>query len=60
LTILAFAKPKAEEIAMNQHVSGSEPFADYGEVLARLAGTGFQIAPLQSLMYRQARGPKGG
>jgi len=38
--------------------------ADYGEELARLAGTGFQLArsdfaPLQSLMYRQARGGKG-
>jgi hypothetical protein len=41
-----------------------ECVADYGEELARLAGTGFQLArndfaPLQSLMYRQARGGKG-
>jgi hypothetical protein len=39
--------------------------ADYGEEVARLAGTGFQLArsdfaPLQSLVYRQARGGKGG
>ena len=38
-----------------------ECVADYGEEVARLAGTGFQLArsdfaPLQSLMYRQARG----
>jgi hypothetical protein len=39
--------------------------ADYGEELSRLASTGFQLAqsdfaPLQRLMYRQARGGNAG
>jgi hypothetical protein len=54
-----------QEIAQVQQSWFKECVADYGEELGRLAGTGFRLAgsdftPLQWLMYRQARGGKGG
>jgi hypothetical protein len=53
-----------QDIAQVQQAWFKECVADYGEELGRLAGTGFQLArsdfmPLQSLMYRPARGGKG-
>jgi hypothetical protein len=53
-----------QDMAQVQQSWFKECLADYGEELARIAGTGFQLArsdfaPLQGLMYRQARGRKG-
>jgi hypothetical protein len=54
-----------QDMAHVQQSWFKECLADYGEELARIAGTGFQLArsdfaPLQGLMYRQARGRRGG
>ena len=53
-----------QDMAQVQQSWFKECVGDYGEELARLAGTGFQLArsdfaPLQGLMYRRARGGKG-
>jgi hypothetical protein len=53
-----------QDLAQVQQSWFKECVADYGEELARLAGTGFQLArsdfaPLQGLMYRRAQGGKG-
>ena len=53
-----------QDMAQVQRSWFKECVADYGEELARFARTGFRLArsdfaPLQSLMYRQARGGKG-
>jgi hypothetical protein len=53
-----------QDLAKVQQAWFKECLADYGEEVARIAGTGFQLArsdfaPLQGLMYRQARGRRG-
>ena len=53
-----------QDMAQVQRSWFKECVADYGEEVARLAGTGFQLArsdfaPLQGPMYRRARGGKG-
>ena len=53
-----------QDMAQVQQSWFKECVGDYGEELARVAGTGFQLArsdfaPLQGLMYRRARGGKG-
>ena len=54
-----------QDLAKVQQAWFKECLADYGEEVARIAGTGFQLArsdfaPLQGLIYRQARGRRGG